>query len=143
MRGNWTIATLTSGRRVSLPLTPSKFPTLAITLQFGKLLVPAAIVTNFIFTDFVMFLCPALVTNVGRTSPQLIVTRSQVFVTTYVVGFVNVVPARWSTPMSILNFFGMLELGSVSRSRTVVAVVDIEIVLTIQILDDVVATVER
>ena len=45
--------------------------------------------------------------------------------------------------MSILNFFGMLELGRVSRSRTVVAVVGIEVVLASQILDDVVATVER
>ena len=89
-----------------------------------------------------MFLCEVPF-YIGSLSPNLIFTLSQVLVGIDIIGFVNVVLAGSAIPISMLNFPGMFVLSFVGRTRTVVAVADKEVVLPSQILNDVVAIVER
>ena len=103
-----------------------------------------AIVARFYFRDFAMLLyivllLTGLITNVR----SLFALLSEVFVSADVAGSKDVVLAIGATPISLLNVPGVFVLRFVCRAWTVVTIVDVEVMLTSQILNDVVAIIER
>ena len=118
--------------------------TLALPLHLGKLRLSTTIVAQFLLRDFAMLLgvVPMLVglmTNVRGLFTAVVAILAEVLVCTDVAGSKNIVFAITSAS-SVPRMF---VLRFVRRSWTVVAIVDVETMLTSQMLNDVVATVGR
>ena len=73
---------------------------------------------------------------------MLIMARSDVFIVANVIGFTKVILMQLRTSLGTLRM-DVFVLRLESRTRSIVAMVDVEIVLTSQMLDNVVTAIER
>ncbi len=91
-----------------------------------------------------VFILVVLTTNVGRLFATLVAPISQVFVSPNVAGLTKIVLAlAAAATRAMLNVLGVLVLRLVRWAGTIVAVDVVEVVLSSQVLNDVVPTIER